>query len=270
MICENCGKTFPKNGKQRYCSRKCMLQAWHKRNYVPVANEPVKCKECGELFIPTKKDQLYCSPKCQRKEWYAQNRKIKRYCVICGSEIIDMANASKYCSDECREKAHIKICQECGKEYLPSYTEQKYCSSECSANAQKDKKLYVCKQCGKEFHRRKRNEDQCLFCSRKCASEFLLAHLVNVYPENGSSDAKRRYRIRKNGNPDFSINLRLLYERDKGICAICGESVDMTVDPLSDEYGSIDHIVPLAKGGKHRWDNVQLAHRICNSRKGIK
>jgi 5-methylcytosine-specific restriction endonuclease McrA len=31
---------------------------------------------------------------------------------------------------------------------------------------------------------------------------------------------------------------------------------------------TIDHIIPMAKGGGHIWDNVQVAHAICNSTKG--
>jgi len=30
-------------------------------------------------------------------------------------------------------------------------------------------------------------------------------------------------------------------------------------------YPSIDHVVPLSRGGLHEWGNVKLAHRICNS-----
>jgi 5-methylcytosine-specific restriction endonuclease McrA len=33
-------------------------------------------------------------------------------------------------------------------------------------------------------------------------------------------------------------------------------------------YPSIDHIVPMSKGGDHVWNNVQVAHIICNSYKG--
>ncbi len=33
---------------------------------------------------------------------------------------------------------------------------------------------------------------------------------------------------------------------------------------------SIDHIVPITRGGTHTWDNAQLAHLLCNTRKGNK
>ena len=48
--------------------------------------------------------------------------------------------------------------------------------------------------------------------------------------------------------------------RDRGHCGICG-------DPIMEPY-HIDHIHPLAAGGTHEPDNVQLAHPACNWRKG--
>lgn len=35
-----------------------------------------------------------------------------------------------------------------------------------------------------------------------------------------------------------------------------------------DWYPSIDHVIPVSKGGLHSWENVKLAHRKCNTRKG--
>jgi hypothetical protein len=66
---------------------------------------------------------------------------------------------------------------------------------------------------------------------------------------------------RANGPIDEDINILALIERDNGICQICEESC--LEDP------SIDHKRPVSKGGTHTWDNIQLAHRICNIKKGV-
>lgn len=51
----------------------------------------------------------------------------------------------------------------------------------------------------------------------------------------------------------------------QSICAICGRPVDKELkapDPMSP---TIDHIIPVSKGG-HLTDlsNLQLTHRVCN------
>ena len=54
------------------------------------------------------------------------------------------------------------------------------------------------------------------------------------------------------------------------VCQICGRHIDFDCDSNSDYYPSIDHIIPISKGGEHQWDNVQLACRVCNTLKGTK
>lgn len=54
----------------------------------------------------------------------------------------------------------------------------------------------------------------------------------------------------------------LLYKRDGNICGICKER--FTVD--SDV--NVDHIQPRSKGGSDYLENLQLAHVLCNFRKG--
>lgn len=68
------------------------------------------------------------------------------------------------------------------------------------------------------------------------------------------------------------------YERNKkrilatqNICGICGKPVDVNLkhgDPMSP---TIDHIIPIAKGG-HPSDieNLQLTHWTCNRQKSDK
>lgn len=52
-----------------------------------------------------------------------------------------------------------------------------------------------------------------------------------------------------------------IYERDNGICWICDEECPRT-------QASIDHLVPLSKGGPHALFNVRLAHKECNNHRG--
>ena len=59
-----------------------------------------------------------------------------------------------------------------------------------------------------------------------------------------------------------------IFERDQWACGLCREPVDPTLKHPSPMRKSIDHIIPLARGGAHQADNVQLAHLRCNIRKG--
>lgn len=65
------------------------------------------------------------------------------------------------------------------------------------------------------------------------------------------------------GEYDPSVSLKSLREKNKDMCGICGQFV-------RSEDASIDHIQPVVLGGSHTWNNIQLAHKICNSRKGAR
>lgn len=64
---------------------------------------------------------------------------------------------------------------------------------------------------------------------------------------------------------------RLLVLRSQDICGICGQPVDKTLKAPHPLSPTIDHIIPLDKGG-HPSDlaNLQLAHRACNRAKSNK
>lgn len=82
----------------------------------------------------------------------------------------------------------------------------------------------------------------------------------------------------KRNRPDRDGYAHTAYEKAKkiifasqSVCAICGRPVNFDKvfpDPWSP---TLDHIVPIAKGGDPAsLDNLQLAHLQCNRRKGSK
>ena len=120
----------------------------------------------------------------------------------------------------------------------------------------------VCEWCGSDFINDRADRK---YCSVVCRNRSC----------NKRGEITRRLRI--DGNTIENVSLEDLYKRDAGICHICGGQCrydDYTVVGdvfiAGNYYPSIDHIIPLAKGGEHSYDNVRLAHRICNARRGTK
>jgi 5-methylcytosine-specific restriction endonuclease McrA len=89
-----------------------------------------------------------------------------------------------------------------------------------------------------------------------------------VYKAEHLSNHTRRARIWHVGSERFPAVE--IFNRDRWICQICQEGVDKGLKfplPLS---ASLDHIVPLSRGGPHVRSNVQLAHLVCNIKTGTK
>jgi 5-methylcytosine-specific restriction endonuclease McrA len=80
-------------------------------------------------------------------------------------------------------------------------------------------------------------------------------------PIHRKKEALRRARLR--GCEAEAIDPAVVFERDEGVCGICGGAVDP-----ADWH--MDHVVPIARGGPHVYANVQVAHPRCNSSKGAK
>lgn len=101
---------------------------------------------------------------------------------------------------------------------------------------------------------------------------FRRARKLGIKPKTNWIGGHWRRRSRFYGCKEFdeSITLTLLCARDAGICQICGKPVDdsdIEEGHIRRNYPTLDHIVPLSKGGTHTWENVQLAHMGCNAGK---
>lgn len=63
---------------------------------------------------------------------------------------------------------------------------------------------------------------------------------------------------------------RGVLERDKYTCAYCGIQPGQSQrgQVLSKQGFTVDHIVPVSRGGKNSWTNTVCACPVCNQRKG--
>jgi len=171
-----------------------------------------------------------------------------------------------------------RICPECGSEFNTAFPAHIYCSRACSYSgnlrsmrikyaADYIPKSFVCKECGLEVtsnYGEKRREYCCLTCAYK-----------NARRKEHATDRHKKYvrhykKLREKQLAEAfveAVNYDEIFERDGGICTVCG--LPALKDKFEDNYwsGTIDHIIPLSVGGKHSMSNCQLAHRVCNSLK---
>lgn len=241
-----------------------------------------KCICCGKEYKTYSVNTYTCSKKCSDKEYDKRRAGTKRFhqaeCKWCG-KTYRTKNNSRYCSDKCREikfeedrirrekekivEPVIKKCEKCSRSFVARSKTHRYCSSGCRA---KEKEIYhkECKECGVHIVTTSKVKK---YCSKKCANRYSWR----------LRETNRRSKLQANGPIDYTITLAKLYERDHGICHICMKKTDYQdykeVDGVfiaGKNYPSIDHVIPVAKGGVHQWDNVKLAHMVCNSKKNDK
>jgi hypothetical protein len=59
-----------------------------------------------------------------------------------------------------------------------------------------------------------------------------------------------------------------LAERDGWWCWLCGGAIDPSAGRDSAMCATVDHLVPRSRGGSNEPDNLRLAHKRCNVRRG--
>lgn len=215
------------------------------------------CVFCGIEFKPKRKTSKYCSFECQCAA--RRKRPLFAYCKNCG-EIFPVSRSAKglFCSVSCSSSYYGKLRGEQVREEKELQRKQRRIDKALKKEKVLQEKqeqfikehTKVCVVCGSEFVARNTSQ---VCCSSECSKK--------------RDNARRDKRLCKNGKPDYTISLTRLYMRDMGVCQLCGKHIDFDCDSNDDDYPSIDHIKPIAKGGLHEWNNVQLACRGCNRTK---
>ena len=197
----------------------------------------LRCRECGHEF--ERRVDLRCKtecPECHRRE--VERREVER----------ETASMRRALVRAFRGVLRVKEREEREREFLDT--------------------IHVCKECGKRFTMRELREsnpwnfsNNPTFCCTSCRNRW------------HSREGRHRRRERGEQKGYGNVSLLALEERDNHTCYLCGTKTDRS-DYRVDEsgnfiagpsYPSIDHVVPLSKGGTHDMSNVRLACCRCNS-----
>lgn len=172
-------------------------------------------------------------------------------CVRCGESFARRARGPvpKYCSAVCRARACDDRASMDGR--LASW------QASSSERRRKDKVTLVCPHCEVSFESNTGRRKHC--GAPECRAKW---HSKRMQPYVHAR------RAAKAGVGSEGFEALEIYERDNWTCWICGGAA-LRDAPKGDPLGAtLDHVVPLAKGGPHSRANVRCAHLECNLRKG--
>lgn len=86
-------------------------------------------------------------------------------------------------------------------------------------------------------------------------------------PQAGTERARRR-RARLLSASVGDVDLELLWRTQGATCPLCLTPINPALSWPEPHSRSLDHIVPLSKGGTHEQSNLQWTHLVCNQHKG--
>lgn len=81
-------------------------------------------------------------------------------------------------------------------------------------------------------------------------------------------DITNRRRAQKASGKFEKIDRDIVFERDGYECKLCMKPLDMDAKFPHPWSPTLDHIIPINKGGDHLYVNLQAAHFRCNTAKG--
>lgn len=300
--CEICGSGYlTGNGKAKYCSDACRKIAARARHDKWLEANPDYLKDYRQKYPDKfKQNPEYARERSRRMRG---SKEYTRECIVCGKVFTTWLPHKKTCSDACKKAYEVErnkgrkrdstqkrtpeeehkryIVRKYGSEenYQKWLAEQEALKLELEQRHEQErqarKEAYenqleewrIAREARKEANHRK---DFCIVCGKEYETYNPAQKTCSKECGKKLAHAHKHKRIPKSQLVDKDITLEALYRRDSGVCYLCGkpcdwnDKTDKTVGPT---YPSIDHMVPISRGGLHAWTNVKLAHFECNWKK---
>lgn len=118
----------------------------------------------------------------------------------------------------------------------------------------------ICKILERERKRYKANRE------RICRQQRIWR--ANNPDKVGAAEARRaKAELEDNATPKL-INAK--WEASNKTYCLCGTRIDDTLSSPHPTSLTIEHLTPTSRGGAHNLDNIDFAHRTCNTKKGAK
>ena len=214
---------------------------------------PYNCIRCGKQCKSAKRDAKYCSMYCYN---------MLRYDTCGRVPTEDLAhNKRRRERDEAKANGTyvypMRLCSWCDHMYTPTQDQGHRCP-DCKGNRQGAKWQIFhrdCAICEKPYVTRYTKTT----CSDTCAR-------IKYVDDRRESEHKRR--ARKTAAFVAPVNRQQVYKRDGYRCHICGGKAKMDAVVPHPKAPTLDHVIPLARGGTHEPLNCRLAHFMCNALKG--
>lgn len=203
-----------------------------------------------------------------RKAAREEARKVQRTCDMCGRAWrVKASRPSLYCSHLCGRLANLppRVCAiPPGHPALPSQPPALPRGRTSMRQHQADgrrlvseARLFVageCRFCGAAFVASRGRGAWPLFCSTICSRK--------------DAKATRRARLRMVDREPIFRNR--VFERDGWRCYMCRKRLNReAVAPFHPLAPTLDHVIPLARGGSHTMANLRAACFSCNAKKNM-
>jgi predicted nucleic acid-binding Zn ribbon protein/endogenous inhibitor of DNA gyrase (YacG/DUF329 family) len=214
-------------------------------------------------------------------DFYQKQKKPKiLFCDTCGKSMIysGIGRIAKSCSDKCKNIHDHKIrvskgdylkektlinCDSCKTEFLTAFDHQRFCSASCRNKKDTNDKsriyLYKCDECGIDFVTKRHLSGVSVQSITRCK---------NCQIERQRVRYRKKTLARQGALSNPRISVEIIAKRDYYLCHLCNQIVDMDLKRTDKMGATIDHVLPISKGGLDTMENVALAHWICNIKKG--